>query len=70
MLLARLCTINGINLFSNHFPTGSQLTSVALALVIDALDEYDGENDVRGIIQLLADARALRATVTYSAITL
>jgi NACHT domain len=31
-----------------------------LILVIDALDECEGENDIRGILQLLAEARALR----------
>jgi hypothetical protein len=31
-----------------------------LILVVDALDECEGENDIRRILQLLAEARALR----------
>jgi hypothetical protein len=31
-----------------------------LVIVIDALDECEGENDIQGILQLLAKARALR----------
>jgi hypothetical protein len=32
-----------------------------LILVLDALDECEGEDDIRGILQLLAEARALRS---------
>jgi hypothetical protein len=31
-------------------------------IVVDALDECEGENDIRAILQLLVDARALRTT--------
>ena len=38
----------------------ADLLPLPLILVIDALDECEGEDDIRGILQLLADARTLR----------
>jgi hypothetical protein len=32
-----------------------------LILIIDALDEYNGDKDVQGILQLLAEAKSLKS---------
>jgi NACHT domain len=38
----------------------SDLSQASLVLVVDALDECDGEDDIRAIVQLLSEARSLR----------
>jgi hypothetical protein len=39
---------------------GGDVSHRSLVLVVDALDECDGENDIRAIVQLLSEARLLR----------
>jgi hypothetical protein len=44
-----------LSMLDNNLPHPS------LIILVDALDECEGENDIRGIIQLLAEARNLRS---------
>src|SRR2546421_8646141 len=59
ILLTRVNETNGnISSFSRSKWTAS-LSQSPLIIVIDALDEYDGDKDVQGILQLFAEAKSL-----------